>query len=106
MAKHTTKYLWWGYAKNVIRAYKEHIKDSENDRLNRFERNAVQQAIEQTKLIRNGAERLQMVDMVFWKQSHTLDGVALKLYFSRKTVERWHRDFIYLVGVEMGLCRE
>ena len=64
---------------------------------------AVRKAIEQTKKLRTGAERLQTIDLVFWKQSHTLDGAAYKLGYSYDNCKRSHRDFIRLVGFNRGL---
>lgn len=72
------------------------------------EYDAVTKAIEKTKLLRTGEERLALIDMVFWRNSHTLDGAAYKLYLSYVTACRYHRDFIRLVGFCRGLadCEE
>ncbi len=67
------------------------------------EYDAVTQAIEQTKRMRTGTERLAVVDMVLWKRSHNVDGAALQLYISETTARRYHSDFIRLVGFCYGL---
>lgn len=67
------------------------------------EYDAVTQAIELTKKRQNGADRLALIDLVFWKQSHKLDGAALKLYISEQTARRYHTEFIRLVGFCYGL---
>lgn len=64
---------------------------------------AVTKAIEQTQILPNGDARLQVIDMVFWKQSHTLDGAAYKIGYSYDHCKRFHRDFIRLVGFNRGL---
>lgn len=67
------------------------------------ELDAVEKAIKKTKLLKTGLERLKLVDMVFWKQSHTLDGAAYALCFSYETAKQYHSDFIRLVGFCYGL---
>lgn len=68
------------------------------------EYDAVTKAIEQTKLLKTGRERLALIDMVFWKQSHTLDGAAYALGYSESSAKRFHGDFLRLVGLYRGLC--
>ena len=46
------------------------------------EYNAVRQAIEYTSKLRNGAERNALIDMVFFKKSHSLEGAAMLLTFT------------------------
>ena len=67
------------------------------------EYDAVTKAIEQTRLMRTGKERLQLIDMVFWKQSHSLDGAAYALGYSYENGRIFHRDFLRLVGLFRGL---
>jgi len=71
--------------------------------INRRELEAVRQAIEETRALPNGEERLEMVKLVFWKKTHTLEGVAIKCYISYPTAKRWHKEFILLVGENFGL---
>ena len=106
MARYRTNILWWGYAKRVIREYSCFQSNPDECCLRRFEYEAVQQAIEKTKLLRNGEERLKLIDLVFFKQSHSLQGACLACYVCDRTGRQWHTDFIRLVGVEMGLCRD
>lgn len=67
------------------------------------EYDAVTKAIEATKLLKTGKERLAIIDMVFWKQSHTLDGAAYALGYSEVSAKRFHGDFLRLVGLYRGL---
>lgn len=106
MAKHRTNILWWGYAKRVAREYGLFQKTPEESYIRQFESEAVQRAIEKTKLLRDGEERLKLIDLVFFKQSHSLQGASIKCFISYETAVNWHGDFIRLVGVEMGLCRD
>lgn len=60
---------------------------------------AVAQAVEATKLLPDGAPRLAMIRYVYWnKKPHTVKDAALKVYASRRTAERWHAEFVRLVG--------
>lgn len=106
MAKRKTNILWWGYAKRVAREYGNFQKNPEESCIRQFESEAVQRAIEKTKLLRDGEERLKLIDLVFWKQSYTLSGASYQCNISYETAVKWHGDFIRLVGVEMGLCRD
>ena len=68
------------------------------------EYDAVAKAIEATKLMYNGKEHLALINMVFWRKSHNIDGAAYALNYSTITGERFHRDFLRLVGLYRGLC--
>ena len=67
------------------------------------EYDAVTKAIEKTKQSRTGAERLAIIDMVFWKKSHSLEGAALAANVSYDTAIDYHGDFLRLVGFYRGL---
>ena len=71
--------------------------------INRRELEAVRQAIEETRTLPNGEERLEMVRLVFWKKTHTLDWAAMKCHVSYATARRWHGEFIKNVARGFGL---
>lgn len=128
------RYIWWGYAKNMVRRYPE-LKEEYNDRKNQrttrnfestvkgteasrttenvalrqlppskqAEYDAVTKAIEKTKEKNNGEIRLVLIDMVFWKQSHTLDGAAYKIGYSYDMARKYQQEFLRLVGLYRGL---
>lgn len=64
---------------------------------------AVEKAISETAKDKYGPERLALIEMVFWKQSHTLVGAAMAIPTSQRTGRRWHSDFIKLVAKHYGL---
>lgn len=70
------------------------------------EYDAVENAICVTKGYKNGEDRIRFVDMVFFKQTHTLVGASNVLYISQRTGEEWHRQFIRLVASYMGMLDE
>ena len=86
---------WWGYAKGMIRRYP--------DAVNAREHGAVEHAVSITRGLPDGAERMALVDMIFWRRSHTLTGAAGVCHVSERTAQRWHADFIWLVAREFGL---
>ena len=67
------------------------------------EYDAVHKAIEQTRMMKTGRERLAVVNMVLWRRTHNIDGAALALYIGETTATRYHSDFIRLVGFCYGL---
>lgn len=66
------------------------------------EYDAVFKAINSTKRKADGDKRLHLIRMVYWDQTHTVAGAALKLYIHPQTGKNWHRDFVYEVGKNMG----
>ena len=64
---------------------------------------AVRRAVDATKLMPTGTDRLALVDMVFWKKSHTLAGAAMKAGYSYDRAKQLHRDFIITVAKHYGL---
>ena len=71
-----------------------------------LELDAVQQAIEATARLTTGNDRLKMIDIVFWKESHTLSGAAYAIGISYDTAINYHGDFIMLVAYFRGLIEE
>ena len=67
---------------------------------------AVTKAIETTRKQPNGSTRLKVIDLVFWRQSHTLNGAARAAYLSERTARRYHTEFIRLVASYYGLLDE
>lgn len=71
--------------------------------INRRELEAVREAVERTRHLETGSERLRLVECVFWKKTHTLEGAAQSLHVSYITACRWHKDFIREVARNFGL---
>lgn len=71
--------------------------------INRRELEAVQQAIEETRSLPNGEMRLEMVRLIFWKRTHTLEGAAMELRWSTRKLVEWHGEFIRCVAKYFGL---
>lgn len=98
------KYDWWGYVKSMIRKYPERKSSPPLDSTTAGrEYIAVCNAIYSVERYDNGRERLAIIDLVFWKHSHTLEGAALQVPCSYRTAQRYHEQFIKSVAKEFGL---
>lgn len=127
---------WWGYVKWIVRDQPlkkrelaeilssrgaasdgtprstEARRTTEDQALRGFsglkarEFDAVERAVERTRQMKTGDLRLRIIDLVFWKQSHTLHGAALRCHVSYDTAQNWHGDFIRLVARYMGFIGE
>ena len=64
---------------------------------------AVNMAIAVTERMKTGRYRLKVIDLVFWKRSHTLEGAAMIAHCSYDTAQNYHEDFIKLVAKFYGL---
>jgi hypothetical protein len=100
--KHQT-YIGWGYAKNLIREYGIYQKTPLKSRIKPKERKAISDAIEQTKRLKDGTERLKLIDLVFFKRTHSLNGACLQCFVCERTGRQWHTDFIRLVCENLDL---
>lgn len=76
----------------------ENIALKELPKPNQLEYDAVRRAIAVTERLRTGNERMRLIDLVFWKQSHTLSGAAMMTNISYDTAVGYHRDFIMLTA--------
>ena len=89
------RYRWWGYAKAMLRAYPDGVTTEE--------RTAIESAIEETNRLVDGADRMKVIELVFFKATHTLAGSAVRVPCSIDTAQKYHADFIRLVGEKRGL---
>lgn len=62
---------------------------------------SVKEALQQTNRKSNGKWRCHMIELVYFRKSHTLQGAALECHISYATARLWHREFIYLVARRM-----
>ncbi len=131
------RYRWWGYVKNVLRAYpslereyNELFKPAitptlsgmpsggevgrkteatalrELPRPKQRELESVRKAIEQIGRLGAGRDILRVVDMVFFKNTHTLTGAAYAIGISYETAKIYQRRFILAVAKNYGLLEE
>ena len=55
---------------------------------------AVVAAIEATRRRKDGEARMQLVEMVLFRQSYKVPGAAMQIPCSERPALRWHGDFI------------
>ena len=67
---------------------------------------AVEAAIQETARLPDGETRLAIVDLVFWRQSHTLQGAADQVHLSYRSARRRQENFIRAVAKNMGLTEK
>ena len=67
----------------------------------RFE--AVDRAIRKTRAMPDGDLRCRLIEMTYFKRSHSMQGAAMVLHADYTTVLRWNRSFVYLVADNMKL---
>ena len=58
---------------------------------------AVASAVQTTMRYRNGELRVKLIDLVYWRGTHTLTGAAVAIHVSTDTASRWHNGFVELV---------
>lgn len=128
------RYRWWGYVKNVIRAYPELQRQAaepppvsliakygpvvpsggagrpvEGAAVKRLssrdtaEYEAVREAVRDTAALPNGEARIKIIDLVYWKRSHTLWGAGKAVGYSYAQAKRFQEKFICLVAENLGL---
>ena len=64
---------------------------------------AVERALWMQSIYPNAAERRRMVELVYFRRTHTMDGAAMECHYSRETVQKWNIEI--LSAVYVGLLR-
>lgn len=126
---------WWGYVKNVLRAYPDYKRELARLRKDisitpKYNANgggsgvsnptetvslrelplkeqlrleAVERALAETRRMPNGKWRCAIIERVYFRKSHTLEGAANYCHVSYGAAKEWHGDFIRLVAAHLGL---
>ena len=124
---------WWEYTKRIIRSYPALCRKAESvvdtpctpaygasgghsggspveravvDRLTDKEQrryDAVRAAISETEVMKHGHQRMELIDRVYWKRSHTLYGAAMCALVSERTAKRWSAEFVRTVEKYLDL---
>lgn len=96
-------YAWWGYVKEIIRAYPSQI-GVELCGVEQMDFKAVDAAIDETVLVEDdGDDRIKLISLVHWTRNLTIDGAAMALNISRRTALRMQRNFFETVARNRGL---
>lgn len=102
-----TIYDWWGYALRVLDKYPRLNKAARHGVLlsnrERRELAAVQALLKELEKEELGREKTEMLRLRHFKRSHDLEGVALRLHYSRRVIAAWHSELVRRLGALMGL---
>lgn len=82
----------------VERAVVDRLTDKEQRRYD-----AVRAAISETEVMKHGRQRMELIDRVYWKRSHTLYGAAMCALVSERTAKRWSAEFVRTVEKYLDL---
>ncbi len=80
------------------RAVVDRLTDKEQRRYD-----AVRAAISETERMKHGHQRMELIDRVYWKRSHTLYGAAMVCSIGEATAKRWNGRFVRLVAEKLNL---
>lgn len=128
------RYRWWGYVRNVIRAYPELEREYKALKVPQLtakynampgcggksdptyqaairqlpiqeqrEYESVNAAVWVTRQYPNGTQRLEIIRLVYWKRSHTVDGAGEMVGYKERQAREIHGEFIKLVASYLGL---
>lgn len=67
------------------------------------EYDAVHAATERTRSLPGGEARVRLIELVFWRQSHTLQGAAMATHMSYASAKRRQEKFIIEVAKQLDL---
>ncbi len=82
----------------VERAVVDRLTDQEQRRYD-----AVSAALEETGRMRDGQQRIRLIERVYFRRSHTLYGAAQEVPVSEITAKRWNGQFVRLVAEKLDL---
>lgn len=58
---------------------------------------AVNQALNISEHLTSGLSRVKLIQLVYFRRSHTLEGAALQIPCDVRTAKTWNNDFLLLV---------
>lgn len=97
-------YTWWPYIRNMIRRYPKRRKCDSLTRVDLLETDAVATAINKTLRREDGAHRVRLIELTYWRRGRvTLQRAAMDVPTSYSTARRWNYDFFLDVAEAMGL---
>lgn len=95
-------YSWWRNVKEAVQKYPSR-RGVGLQGVALAEREAVARAIEDTERMADGANRLELIKLLHWDRTRTLDGAAGQIPCHRATAARWQREFFEQVARNRGL---
>lgn len=96
------KYWWYSYVKKAVIYNIRDIQQPPETMQEAITRLALKKALDDTKQLRRGEERLKLVDLVLRRQQYNIPGAAMAMYVSESTATKWMKEFMYTVAEYMG----
>ena len=98
------RHRWYGYIKNSI----EHLPQSspEDSIQDAIFFHAFNDAVAETQKLPNGDLRIEVIQNVLVKRITTIEGEALRLHYSDRTIYGWVNAFVNLVGIKAGYSKK
>lgn len=94
------KDYWYGAVLQIVKSYdKLKSEESEQAKLYLY---AINEALEEIRKMPDGDFRVRAMEMIYLKRTHTIDGAALEVYTSDRTMKRWCNTFIRTVAKKAG----
>lgn len=63
---------------------------------------AVAQALSISEHLTSGLARRKLIDLVYFRRSHTVEGAAMRIPCSVQTAKIWNSDFLLLIWSELN----
>ena len=67
---------------------------------------AVLKTVRETARLDTGEARLTIIDLVYWKRSHTLAGAGMQVGYAERQTRKFNGDFIRAVAKKLNLLEE
>jgi len=94
------RYYWYSNVQRTLRAYPKGL--AEESQQNILARNARQEALTETANTPDGALKVKLIEILYFKNTYTIEGAARILHISFRTATRWNVKFIYKVAEKLG----
>jgi len=94
--------FWYPYVVKMIKRYPKKLQ-ADGTMQAAIAEIAIRKALSETLKMRDGEERVRVVEMVYIKQTHTMEAAASQIPVSERTAQRWSQVFIYLCAKHMGM---
>lgn len=62
---------------------------------------AVAQAVEISRQLTSGPSRIMLIEMVYFRRSHTVEGAAMTIPISNRQAWDWNNDFLLLIWARL-----
>lgn len=76
--------------------------NQDNSKQGKIFKESIDKVICNTEDMENGKLRIKVVELVYFKKTHTLTGAALEVNVSMRTAQRWTTTFVNSVGKAAG----